>query len=203
MNAFVEAEALGGVASYFEKAADTATPAARMAVNKVIGGTGRTRIKRQMESQVAWPRGYIDDRRLYVGQRATDADLTASLVGRQRATSLARFDPGAAPGKKGATVMVRPGRSRPIKDAFFIRLRAGDELTEDTYNLGLAIRLKPGERILNKRTQPFNGDAALALLYGPSVDQVMLDAADEEAPVILEAVETEFLRNFARMTETA
>lgn len=202
MTAFVTAEALADVARYFEKAPDVVPTAARMALNKIIAGTGKTRVKRQMESQVAFPSGYINDRRLYVGQRATNDDLAASLIGRQRPTSLARFDRGARPGQKGANVMVRPGRTRAMPDAFFIRLRAGDELTEDNYNLGLAIRLKPGERVINKKVAtPFNADATLQLLYGPSVDQIMLDAAVEEGGAILEDVDTEFLRNFSRLME--
>lgn len=201
MSVFTTAEALPRIIEYFEKAADATPAAARMALNKIVAGTGRTRVKRGMEAQVAWPKGYLNDRRLSVGRRATNEDLAASLVARQRPTSLARFDPSRAPGKRGATVIVKPGRARPIDGAFFIRLRRGDELTEDNFNLGLAIRLKPGERVLGRRSN-FNADSTLQLLYGPSPDQVMQDVALEESPEILEDVETEFLRNFARLTET-
>lgn len=59
-----------------------------------------------------------------------------------------------------------------------------------------------GERVINKKVAtPFNADATLQLLYGPSVDQIMLDAAVEEGGAILEDVDTEFLRNFSRLTE--
>lgn len=203
MTAFVTAEALPGINRYFDRAPDVVPQAARMALNRVIAGPGRKRIKDGMQKQVAFPPRYIDDRRLSVGRRATNSELQASLVARQRGTSLARFDPGRSVGKKGATVMVRPGHARTMPNAFFIRLRAGDELTDDSFNLGLAIRLKPGERVLNKKSQPFNGDSSLALLYGPSVDQIMQDVALEESGAILDDVDLEFTRQFARMMESA
>lgn len=197
MTVFIARQAIENAEQYFERAPQVSKAAARMALNKVVGGTGRTRVKKGIEAQVAFPAGYIDDRRLHMGSKATDENLRASLVGRQRPTSLARFDPNRAAGKRGATVIVNPGQPRQIDRAFFVNLRAGDS---ELGNLGLAIRLKPGERVTGRRQQ-FSGDSTLALLYGPSVDQVMLDVAAEESPVILEDVETEFFRNFTRLME--
>lgn len=200
MSLFVTADALPGIEQYFERAADATPSAASMAMNKVMQGVGRTRIRQAMEEEVAFPKGYINDKRLSVGRRATPTQLEASLIARQRATSLARFDRGAVPGQRGANVMVRPGFSRAMPSAFFIRLRSGASVSEDNYNLGLAIRLKPGERIYNKKTS-FNADQTLHILYGPSVDQIMQEVSDEQTPAVLEDIETEFLRNFVRLTE--
>lgn len=204
MSVYVTSDALAGVQKYLERAPDAVPLAASQALNRVIAGPGRRRIAEHMYRQVNFPSGYIDDKRLHVGQRATRDDLQASLVARQRATSLARFVPGGLRmGAKGFNVEVKPGSFRDMGNAFPIRLRQGATLDDDNYNMGLAIRLKPGERIFNRKSQPFNADASLVLLYGPSVDQVMLDVAAEEAPEILNDVDTEFFRNFARLTDSA
>lgn len=198
------ASTLDSITKFFDRAPDATPKAARMALNKVIAGKGRTIIKAKMHEQVAFPAGYVDNEKLSVGRRATDNVLEASLVGRQRPTSLATFATNKSveqSRKQGVQVMVHPGRRKSMRRAFLMRLRRGEELGEDNFNLGLAIRLKPGEQIENRRSVSFNGDASLQLLYGPSVDQVMLDAAAEGEPEIMDEVETEFVRNFVRLTE--
>ena len=69
--------------------------------------------------------------------------------------------------------------------AFLMNLRSG--------NLGLAVRLAPGERIDNKRrmVQMSNG---LYLLYGPSVDQVFRSVAEDVSADAGDFLEQEFLR---------
>jgi len=95
-------------------------------------------------------------------------------------------------------VEVAPGRARYMKRAFFLRLPQGSTLTDTQFNLGLAIRLRPGERIENKHTA-VRFAKGLYLLYGPSVDQVFRSkdgsgAATDRAPVLAERLEQEFLR---------
>lgn len=200
MSAFIVSDGLAGADRYFREAPNATVRASRMALNKVVAGVGRTRLKRAMELQVAFPAGYINSKRLAVGRKATDDDLTASLIARQRPTSLATFDPYLKIGQKGAKVQVRPGSIKNIDRAFPIRLKQGNLLDAENYNLGLAIRLKPGERVLGRKQQ-FNGDATLTLLYGPSVDQILQDVGIEESEGLLDDVETEFFRTFAHIME--
>ena len=98
------------------------------------------------------------------------------------------------PGKRdGGTVEGAPGRARYARRMFAIRLRAGNADLETKSNLGLAIRLKPGETLTGKRfaVKMNNG---LYLLYGPSVDQVFDDVAGMIAPDAAEHMAAEFLR---------
>ena len=94
---------------------------------------------------------------------------------------------------------VNPNRTRTLNRAFIIRLRAGDTLSADTFNLGLAIRLRPGEVIANKKIMAKRGPSGLYLLYGPSVDQVFKGAAADAAPQIETLLIDEFTRQFARL----
>jgi hypothetical protein len=94
--------------------------------------------------------------------------------------------------------MVHPGRARFMKRAFLIKLRAGTDSIETRFNQGLAIRLKPGETLQNKKNvvQLKNG---LYVLYGPSVSQVFLDnegdgVAKDIEPSVLDELEDQFLR---------
>jgi hypothetical protein len=203
MNVTVIADALSEIGSYLDRCPEAATTAARIAINDTIAGRGRTLIKQEMLRQVEFPPNYIDTKRLYVKRKAYNHLLEAVLAARQRPTSLARFatrqTPDGARKAGSVRVTVKPGHARDMKGAFLIRLKRGAELTDDNYNLGLAIRLKPGEQIRNKNT-PFNADSNLHILYGPSVDQVMNDAVDNVVPDVLKEVDTEFFRQFARIT---
>ena len=70
---------------------------------------------------------------------------------------------------------------------------AGTADLDTKSNLGLAIRLRPGESINNKRAV-VRLQGNLALLFGPSVSQVFAGVANDEAPGIAEKLEQEFLR---------
>ncbi|ALA45449.1 hypothetical protein ADP64_000021 [Achromobacter phage phiAxp-2] len=171
---------------------------ARQAVNRTIDWA-RTRSAEEIMRQVNFGKEYLTGRdgRLQVRKKARGDDLEAVLVGRQRATSLARFtdtrDPGVTRREGGVRVEVKPGSEKFMKRAFLMRLRAGSQLTDTKYNLGLAIRLRPGEKLANKtRIQQINTN--LFLLYGPSVDQVFRTVAPEIAPRVESYLETEFLR---------
>lgn len=171
---------------------------ARQAVNRTIDWA-RTRSAEEIMRQVNFGKEYLTGRdgRLQVRKKARGDDLEAVLVGWQRATSLARFtdtrDPGVTRREGGVRVEVKPGSEKFMKRAFLMRLRAGSQLTDTKYNLGLAIRLRPGEKLANKtRIQQINTN--LFLLYGPSVDQVFRTVAPEIAPRVEGYLETEFLR---------
>jgi hypothetical protein len=177
--------------------------AAALALNTVAERDAMKVLRQGIEQEVNLPDDYVKPR-IVVKRKAYAAHLEVVLAARQRPTSLARFAPGQFPGGKGArtrpvTVQVAPGRPQQLKRAFLIRLRAGKALTDENFNVGIAVRLKPGEKIADKRKMvPFGG--GLYLLYGPSVDQVMRDVADEKTPVILQAVEDEYLRQFNRLS---
>lgn len=191
---------------YFATMPDLTAQAARMAINTTARGKGMKAIKSHMLDEVAFPSGYLSGDRLKVNKLATNTSLEASIVGRKRATSLARFVTGNpvvnGKGISGLTVRVKKGRTTSLKNAWLVRLNKGASLTEDNYNIGLAVRLQPGERIANKRTshKSWLVPNKVALLYGPSVDQVFAGVIPEVAPQIGDLVAAEFYRQFARLS---
>ena len=88
---------------------------------------------------------------------------------------------------------VKPGRTTVIPNAFLIPLKSGSADIETKANLGLAVRLRPGERLRNKKSSRRLA-IGLFLLYGPSVDQIFSDVALQEAPIAARFLENEFLR---------
>jgi len=170
---------------------------ARMAINTTTKRS-RTLASRRMREQVAWSASYLSDKdgRLAITQPATDNNLEARITGRFRPTSLARFAVGS--GRGGVRVRVKPGSSDTLGRAFFMRLRAGRAPIETKSNLGLAIRLKPGERIANKhRMIQVSGN--LYLLYGVSVDQVFRTVSEDITPEAADMLQAEFLRLSERL----
>lgn len=171
---------------------------ATMAVNKAVD-RARANAARRIRAQVAFPATYLtgEDARLYVKKRAKKDDLEGVVTGRFRATSLARFakDTSQAQVRKrgGLTVEVKPGEARFMKGAFLVRLRAGASKTDTKFNLGVAIRLKSGQR-------PRNSRAAVELarnvwlLYGPSVNQVFQTVRADVAPETRDFLINEFMR---------
>lgn len=199
----VSNKGLQDLEQFFKRAPEAATTAARMAINDTVTRYGMQMIRKDMMEQVAFPMGYLSGDRLFVAKRATNNNLEAVILGRKRATSLARFaaGPTVLNGKGGVQVRIKSGRTTYLKRAFLVRLRAGASMSEDKYNIGLALRLAPGER-LNKNTphKSWLVPGKVALLYGPSVDQVFGDVADKVAEPIGDMVTTEFYRQFARLT---
>ncbi len=179
---------------------DKTRQAAAYAMNDVLTGQGLARFRKAVAAEVNFPSGYVDDK-IEMAQRATPTRLVASLVGRQRPTSLARFaTSGTVGGKGGVTVRVKGG-SRFMRDAFLVRLKSGASITDDGYNVGLAIRLKEG-MVLNKKdtSRMVHLENNVVLLYGPSVDQILRnEAAEAEAPEVMDAIATEFFRQFTRL----
>lgn len=172
--------------------------AAVQAINKVARDQ-RAEAARRITDQINVPKSYVSPAggRLVVSQQAQRTSLEAKITARGRPTSLARFSRG-TPGKAGVTVEVKPGQSSFMRRAFLIRLPQGSALTDTRFNLGLAIRLRPGERLQNKVRQ-VKLDNGLYLLYGPSVQQVFLDnqgrgVADDLAEPTADYLEAEFAR---------
>lgn len=193
---------------YLEQVPEIANNSIRMAINSVAAGKGMTLIKKSMTDEIAFPSGYLNADRLKLTKRATTSNLEAVIVGRKRATSLARFVTGGAmvtnskrPG--GVQVRVKKGKTTYLKNAFLVRLNKGASLTEDQYNVGLAVRLSAGESLSNKRSQHKSWlvPGRVALLYGPSVDQVFAEVSGTVAPKIGDMVAAEFHRNFARLSK--
>lgn len=169
-----------------------------MAINRTVEWA-RTQASREMRRQVAFRASYLTgaEGRLRIAKKASGNNLEASIVGRQRATSLARFaknpNPATARRRGGVNVEVKPGSAKFMKGAFLVRLRAGTKLTETQHNLGLAIRLKPGETLRNKKNA-IQLDRNVYILYGPSVDQVFRTVSGDMSPDALVYLEREFDR---------
>lgn len=170
---------------------------ARMAINTTTRKS-RTLASRKIRDQVSFTATYLSDKngRLSITKHASESDLEARITGRSRPTSLARFATGSS--RNGVRVRVKPGSSQTMGRAFFLKLRAGNAPIETKSNQGLAIRLKPGEVIANKRRM-LKVAGNLYLLYGPSVDQVFANVAEDIAPDATDILEGEFLRLLDRL----
>lgn len=179
---------------------DITNRAAAYAMNDVIGGQGIARFRKAVAAEVQFPAGYVDDK-IEMAQKATPTRLVASVVGRQRPTSLARFATSGTVGAEGGVTVRVKGGSKFMPDAFLVRLNAGAAITDDGYNVGLAIRLKEG-MVLNKKdtSRMVHLESNVVLLYGPSIDQILRnEVAEAESPVVVDAIATEFFRQFARL----
>lgn len=174
--------------------------AAVRAINKAARDA-RAAAAREIRDQVNLPARYVSpaQKRLYVSKQAQKSSLEARITAQGRATSLAQFvSGGARKGQRGVYVEVAPGKARMMKKAFVIPLRRGNEFTDTKYNLGLAIRLRPGERLQNK-TFARRIESGLYLLYGPSVSQIFRandgsGVATDMAPEVANKLSDEFLR---------
>jgi hypothetical protein len=190
----VAVEGLSGLES-LEDLPDNILLAARRAVNKTADRS-RARSAREIRNQVNFPASYVSGQRgrLKIAKKASGRDLEAIIRGRERPTSLAQFvTAGKLGGKGGVSVAVKPGVTKRMPRAFLIKLRAGNASIDTRFNLGLAIRLRPGESIRNKSSF-VRLQQNLYLLYGPSVNQVFEAVAGDEAPNASNFLEQEFLR---------
>lgn len=211
MTVLIEAEGIPELARYMEIAPKIATRAARLAVNQTAERKGIKLAQEAMLAQIAFPRGYFNEidrsgqKRFGLAYRATDARLTAGIIGRQEPTSLSRFSRQRGAFTRGrrrrgqpVEVVVQPGGADILRRAFFLNLKSG--------NIGLGIRLKNGERLTNTTGAKIitKGPlAGVALLYGPSVDQVFRTVAVDISQPLLEALSLEFLRQFDRLFRDA
>ena len=205
MSVSVTADLFEELADYFERMPQITTEAARIALNDTVRGPGLRMARDAMYDEIAFPAGYLGPDRLFVSKLASNADLEASITGRDRPTSLARFATNARPGQRGVTVEVHRGNSKVMKKAFVVKLRSGRTMDGKTFNVGLAIRLAPGEKLMNKNL-PVEAYATklgpnVVLLYGPSVDQVFRSISAEIQPDVADSAANAFLRQFARLSK--
>ena len=162
---------------------------ARQAIN-AAADRAKTQAPKQIRSEPNFPARYLSDR-LTVRQRASGTSLQAVISGRDRPTSLARFSSSKniEASRKNGYVDVKVGNStKRITGGFLIKLRND--------NIGLAIRLKPGESIKGKRTAAKQMATNLYLLYGVSVDQAFNTVIDKTtlSQDTADFLEKEFLR---------
>lgn len=207
MSLEIEYDALEGFADLMAAYKREAPIAAKLALNDVAEHEGLAVYRKAIDDQVNFPDGYLTTDRLGVRTKATENNLAVMISGRQRATSLARFARGGQSVQstrgKGVDVQVAAGGgTKHIDRAWLVRLNRGSGADRDFFNLGLAIRLEPGERLRNKReVRATQLDTNVYLLYGPSVDQVFRDVAITDTPVVLDKLRDEFFRQFFRLTK--
>lgn len=183
----------------FETLKEDIRIAASRAINKVVRDS-RVAIRRRIQEEVNLPAAYLSDtaKRLYVSRFAKPGTLEARIAARSRATSLAQFAQTNGSRGAGVSLEVKPGHHTTIRRAFLLPLMAGKEGTDTKRNLGLAVRLRPGESLQNKRKM-IRVARNLYLLYGPSVNQVFLSedgggVAKDMSPKIQRDLEREFVR---------
>lgn len=195
MSLEIETKGFADLMRQVSRIAGDADEAAVLAVNRGARD-GRVLAARRMTENVNFPRGYLNDERLKITRYANrgSKDPEAVIRGRDRPTSLARF----ATTKprfgrqKGVRVRVSPTNDQQMDSAFFLRL--------NNSNIGLAVRVKPGQSLRNSRGAKDIGNG-LFLLYGPSVDQVFRGIAEDISDDITLIMRAEFLRQFARLND--
>jgi hypothetical protein len=177
--------------------------AASRAINTTTRDS-RVDAARKIRSEINFPARFVSPsgKGLYVSQKASPTNLEGRITARGRPTSLSRFLTSSPRiGRAGVTVEVAPGKARFLKRVFALKLPQGSASVENKFNLGLAIRLRPGERISNK-TSARRVSKGLYLLYGPSVDQVFrANDGDGVAKDMVPAVERNLEREFLRLLE--
>lgn len=188
----IEADLLAGLSS------DKRRLRAVQAINK-IARDARNMAADRIRSEIAFPDNYVSGKRLYVSKQAQRSSLEARITARGRATSLARFVKGGVrKGQQGVMLEVGKGKAQFKKRMFVLPLRQGNEYTDTKFNLGLAIRLRAGERLDNKLNAR-RVESGLYLLYGPSVYQVFRGndgegVANDIGPDVADKLQKEFLR---------
>lgn len=205
MTVKIVADGLARQAAYLRSAPQLFAQASALALNDVAKGSGLKLLATNVQAQVDFPSGYINKDRLYVSKYATAGGLEVTITARQRPTSLARFAAeslGSQQRGQGVHVHVKTtGSGKFMPGAFLVRLKAGASLTEDNYNVGLAVRLKKGTTLNKREFSSVQLSHNLYLLYGPSINQVFSEVASESTDAVLDLVETEFLRQFVRLSE--
>lgn len=200
----ITANSLLDVRDFIESVPGITKTAARLAIN-TTAKSAVVSLRKSMKAEVNFPQGYVEDPSRF-GQTAfaTEDNLSASITARFRPTSLARFSATSFQGAKrtgGVKVQVRKaGAPKLIPGSFFIKLRSGTDI-KDGFNIGLALRLRPGQSIIGRHKGVSGVQIApnLYLLYGPSVDQVFRDVSAQQSPQVADGLQAEFMRQFIRL----
>jgi hypothetical protein len=207
---FIDARGLKEAAAYFREFPELANAAARLSVNSSARFASRLASK-VIRGQVAFARNYIGaagaaGSKIRIKKFAQGADLEAIVAAGDRPTSLARFAIGTPSfgkrrkGARGPSVRIKTsGGAQSLKRGFFVKLRRGAVLTDEGFNIGLAVRLKKGESLAaSQKASPLGGGAYL--LYGPSVAQVFDTSMDRDInPAVADYAAEEFYRQFRRL----
>jgi hypothetical protein len=206
----IEIRGLRGVASYFREFPKLSEQAARLASNEGARFAARLGSK-EIRSQVAFSRSYMgaagaQGSKLRIKQFASSGNLEAVVAAQDRPVSLARFATGTPTfgrrpkNARAPRVRVKTGGGlAQVKRGFFVRLRRGAIVTADEFNVGLAVRLKPGESLqATTRASPLGGGAYL--LYGPSVAQAFDTVRDDISGQVADFTAFEFARQFRRLS---
>lgn len=193
MSYLIRGEFLKDMRQYFDALPEVAEKSAMLALNQVAERDAIPMIRKDAESQVNFPRGYLDSPdKLDLRKKARPGDLEVVITARDRPTSLARFATSRmvpSPRGQGVTVAVKRGRTKHLSKAFLVRLKNG--------NIGLATRDKS---LVDRAYKPMMLGKGVYLLYGPSVDQVVKTVAEEALPEIGDKIGNEFFRQFARLS---
>lgn len=186
---------------YLKEQPDRARQAAMTAINDTARKS-YAEAKRRIMADVNLSASYLDGRgeaepRLKITRFAKENDLRAIITGRQRATSLRRFEAHEIrSGKKRLGVSVQVKKSGPRKT-----FRSGWIMKLKNGNLGLAYRAKAGEELKNRKypAQPLSNVPNVYLLYGPSVQQLFNRIAPDMVPEVEKTLGQQFRRQFARL----
>jgi hypothetical protein len=199
----IESAGIENFERYLAQLPEVTTEAARIAINEVATGEGMKLLREGVYEEIEFPKGYVEPR-IVVTRKAYNKSLEAVLSARQRPTSLARFAQNQTPEstrRTGVRVQLRPGSTVTLPKAWLQRLKSGKaQIDEGSANIGLAIRLKKGEKFRNKKIVAKSFGGGVYLLYGPSVNQVMLGVIDEKLPEIQTALTGRFLYQFQRLS---
>lgn len=181
--------------------------AARLAINDTARFARRIATD-QMTKEVNFPKGYLSEPgRFEVASFAQGDSLEAIVRARGRATSLRRFAQGdptpestRGKGAGGVTVAVKPGSSIKMPGAFIVRLKRGPgPIGSDSFNLGLAVRLKPGQVLKSKykyNAVELGRKSGVYILYGPSVAQAFDIVRHEIISEVTSELDRQFRRQF-------
>lgn len=197
VNVQIHAHDLSSVIGGLKKGADGMTSAIRMSINKA-SSQSRTASADIMRSKVNFPAGYLPERQggqLTLGAPATNNKLSRSITAQGRGTSLARFSRNATRASArrlgGVSVVVTPGQGRFMQGAFVMPLRSGNQIAYRTD------KMKGTRRA--KRMSKHGKNAAIFLLYGPSVYQVFNKVIGEVQPITDRDFTNEFKRQVRRL----
>lgn len=205
MSLTIETRGLDALQSFFAKYPETVDQALVFAINDTARFARRLASK-EVRDQVAFRASDLgndgdSEAGLGVSEFASSSQLEAVVRGRDRVKSLAGFatTPVKFGRQKGVRVRVSKKKGGKRKAGmFFVRLKRGTaDVSSEEFNVGLAIRLKPGESVHNKyRVKKFG--AGIYLLYGPSIAQVFDDVALAIEPRVSNELEFQFVRQMAR-----